>query len=688
MTEDLCEMSKSAAKIRAEKLRSQLQHHAHLYYVKSRPEIEDSEYDKLFGQLQALESEWPELITTDSPTQRVGAEPQGSFETAEHSVPMLSLDSTQALEDLVRFEKRIKEVVGIQPEYLVEPKLDGASIELVYEQGLFVRAVTRGNGQVGDLVTENARTISSLPLRLLGAEASIPETLSVRGEVIMYLSEFEELNKAMIGKGMDPYANARNSAAGSLRQLDSRVTAERPLEVMIFDILQCPGSVFKSDLEGLEMLKDWGFKVAPEAKLVTTLSEIEKYYKSYEDRRDKLDYEIDGVVVKVNQLDVRGELGSTSHHPRWALALKFEPRKAITRIREIEVSVGRTGKLTPVAVLDPVIVGGVTVARASLHNREEVDRKGVRKGDLVRIQRAGDVIPQVIERIEEKDLERGVEFRIPPVCPKCQAEVIERGPFSYCPNRFGCVAQLKRGILHFGSREALDIEGLGEGVCSMLVDNKRVLELADLFTLKAEELQELKLLDKNGKLDKNGEVKKRRFGRMNADKLVGSIGEKQSVEFHRFIYGLGIPEVGVTVARSLANEFRSLPALQGASIERLESIDGIGSIMSEQIYEFLHTPITADRIGSVLRQGVDLVPPKISLNLEMSGQTFVFTGKLNQLSRSQAREAIEGKGGKVSSAVTSKTKFLVVGESPGTKLRKARDLGLELLSENEFLNKI
>ena len=380
-------MSKSAAKIRAEKLRSQLQHHAHLYYVKSRPEIEDSEYDKLFGQLQALELEWPELITTDSPTQRVGAEPQGSFGTAEHSVPMLSLDSTQALEDLVRFEKRIKEVVGIQPEYLVEPKLDGASIELVYEKGLFVRAVTRGNGQVGDLVTENARTISSLPLRLLGAEASIPETLSVRGEVIMYLSEFEELNKAMIGKGMDPYANARNSAAGSLRQLDSRVTAERPLEVMIFDILQCPGSVFKSDLEGLEMLKDWGFKVAPEAKLVTTLSEIEKYYKSYEVRRDKLDYEIDGVVVKVNQLDVRGELGSTSHHPRWALALKFEPRKAITRIREIEVSVGRTGKLTPVAVLDPVIVGGVTVARASLHNREEVERRDVREGDLVRIQR-------------------------------------------------------------------------------------------------------------------------------------------------------------------------------------------------------------------------------------------------------------------------------------------------------------
>ena len=671
MTEGLREMSKSAAKIRVEKLRSQLQRHAHLYYVQSRPEIEDSEYDKLFGQLQALELEWPELITTDSPTQRVGVEPQGSFGTAEHSVPMLSLDSTQKLEDLVRFEKRIKEIVGIQPEYLVEPKLDGASIELVYEKGLFVRAVTRGNGQVGDLVTENARTISSLPLRLLDAEATIPETLSVRGEVIMYLSEFEELNKAMIGKGLDPYANARNSAAGSLRQLDSRVTAERPLEVMIFDILQCPGSVFKSDLEGLEMLKDWGFKVAPEAKLVTALSEIEEYYRSYEDRRDKLDYEIDGVVVKVNQLDVRGKLGNTSHHPRWALALKFEPRKAITRIREIEVSVGRTGKLTPVAVLDPVIVGGVTVARASLHNREELERKDVRGGDLVRIQRAGDVIPQVVERVEEKGVDRGAEFKIPDNCPVCEVEVVERGPFSYCPNRFGCAAQLKRGILHFSSREGLDIEGLGEEVCSMLVDKGLVSELADLFVL---EVGELEILD--------------RFGKKSADNLVKAIREKKSIEFSRFIYGLGIPEVGVTVAKNLANEFRNLSALQGASKERLESIDGIGPIMSEQIYEFLHSDITAARIRSILNQGIILISPKISQNAEMSGMTFVFTGKLIQLNRSGAREAVENVGGKVSGSVSSKTNFVVVGEDPGSKFQKAVELGVEVLSENEFLNKI
>ncbi len=567
--------------------------------------------------------------------------------------------------------KRIKDISGVHSEYLLEPKLDGASIELVYEEGLFVRAVTRGNGQVGEVITENARTISSLPLRLADVKIPVPEILSVRGEVIMYLSEFEELNKTILKKGLDPYANPRNSASGSLRQLDSSVTATRPLEVMVFDILQCPGLEMSSDLEGLMMLKDWGFKIAPEARVVTTLQEIEEYFRSYEDRREELDYEIDGVVVKINQLEVREELGNTSHHPRWALALKFEPRKAVTRIREIEVSVGRTGKLTPVAVLDPVVVGGVTVARASLHNREEVDRKGVRKGDLVRIQRAGDVIPQIVERVEEEDVDRGTEFKIPETCPVCEVEVVERGPFSYCPNRFGCAAQLKRGILHFGSREGLDIEGLGEEVCSMLVDKGLVSELADLFSL---ETGELETLD--------------RFGKKSADNLVNAISEKKSIEFHRFIYGLGIPEVGVTVAKSLADEFRSLPALQKASKERLEAIDGIGSIMSEQIFEFLHTDITASRISSVLQQGMSLISPKTSLSSEMSGRTFVFTGKLKRLNRSEAREAVENVGGRVSSSISPKTKFLVVGDDPGSKLQKATDLGIELLSENEFIAKI
>lgn len=670
-TGDLHDMSKSEAEIRAEKLRLELHRHAHLYYVESRPEIQDSDYDRLFDELRTLELEWPELITNDSPTHRVGAEPQKSFGSAEHSVPMLSLDSTKNLEDLVRFDKRIKDVLGNNPEYLLEPKLDGASIELVYEQGVFVRAVTRGNGQVGEVITENAKTISSLPLRLLGSKRAAPETLSVRGEVIMYLSEFGELNKAMLKRGLDPYANPRNSASGSLRQLDSRVTAERPLEVLVFDILECPGLGADSDLEGLEILRDWGFKIAPEAELATTLTQVEEYYKSYEKRREELDYEIDGVVVKTNQLYAREELGNTSHHPRWALALKFEPRKAVTRIRKIVVQVGRTGKLTPVAVLDPVVVGGVTVARASLHNREEVERRGVREGDLVRIQRAGDVIPQVVERIEEENVPRAKEFKIPENCPVCETEVIEKGPFSYCPNRFGCSAQLKRGILHFGSREGLDIEGLGEEICSMLVDKGLVSELADLFSLKTEDLQTLW-----------------KGGKKAADNLFVAIQEKKSIDFHRFIYGLGIPEVGITVAKGLANEFGNLPALQEASIQRLESIDGIGSIMSEQIYEFLHSDITSSQISAVLHQGVRLTPPKISRSSKMAGTTFVFTGKFIRIKRSEAREGVESVGGKVSGSVSSRTNFLVAGEDPGSKLQKAKDLGVKLLSESEFINKI
>jgi len=670
-TGDLRDMSKSEAEIRAEKIRLELHRHAHLYYVESRPEIKDSDYDLLFAELRALELEWPELITNDSPTQRVGAEPQKSFGTAEHSVPMLSLDSTKNLEELVRFDKRIKDTLGNNPEYLLEPKLDGASIELVYEHGVFVRAVTRGNGQVGEVITENAKTISSLPLRLLSSKRVAPETLSVRGEVIMYLSEFEELNQAMLKKGLDPYANPRNSASGSLRQLKSRVTAERPLELMIFDILQCPGLAVESDFEGLEMLKDWGFKIVPEAQVVTTLNEIEEYYRSYEDRRDELDYEIDGVVAKINQLDVREELGNTSHHPRWALALKFEPRKATTRIRKIVVQVGRTGKLTPVADLDPVIVGGVTVSRASLHNREEVERRGVRAGDLVRIQRAGDVIPQVVERIEEENTQRGKEFRIPKNCPACDVEIVERGPFSYCPNRFGCVAQLKAGILHFGSREGLDIEGLGKKNIEKLVDEKLVSEPADLFCLQVEALEELE-----------------GFRKKSAENLYRAIQEKKSIDFNRFIYGLGIPEVGVTVAKNLANEFGNLPALQEASIERLESIDGVGSIMSEQIYEYLHNDITSSRISAVLHQGVRLIPPKSSRSSEMAGKTFVFTGKLIRIKRGEAIEAVESVGGKVSGSVSSRTKFLVVGEDPGSKLQKAKNLRVKLLSESEFINKI
>lgn len=581
---------------------------------------------------------------------------------------MLSLDSTQDSDELRRFDERVHKGLEGEPEYLLEPKLDGASIELVYENGLFVRAVTRGNGQTGEVVTENVRTISSLPLRLLERDREAPELLAIRGEVIMYLSAFEALNERMVEQGSEPYVNPRNSASGSLRQLDSRVTASRPLDVLAYDILLVQGAQLSSDGEGVQALRDWGFKTPDRVELVTTVEEILEYHRSFEADRDDLDYEIDGVVVKLNDLDAREDLGATSHHPRWALALKFEPRKEVTRIERIAVSVGRTGKLTPVALLRPVEVGGVTVSRASLHNREEVARKDVREGDRVRIQRAGDVIPQVVERVDEDGRERRAAFEMPDHCPACETPVLESGPFTYCPNRFGCPAQLKRGIMHFGSRTGLDIEGLGEETANLLVDRGLVRELANLFDLTAEDLEPL-----------DG------FAEKSATNLAEAIQMKKSVELRRFLYGLGIPEVGATVARDLAANFRSFEGVQAASVEELEAVEGIGPIMSEQIRSFLDDERNHTRIQAVLDRGLVLIPPEDIAGGALAGQKFVFTGGLEGFSRSEAKRLIEGAGGRVVGSVSKETSYVVVGVDPGSKLEKAQQLDVPVLTETHFV---
>ena len=535
-----------------------------------------------------------------------------------------------------------------EPRYILEPKLDGASIELVYEEGLFVRAVTRGNGRVGELVTENLRTIPSLPLRLREAERAAPELLAVRGEVIMYLSAFEALNERMVEQGSEPYVNPRNSASGSLRQLDSRLTAERPLDLLAYDILMVRGAQLASDHEALKALREWGFRTPERVTLGTTVEEILEYHETFAADRDDLDYEIDGVVIKVDHLDSRADLGATSHHPRWALAYKFQPRREITRIEKIAVSVGRTGKLTPVALLRPVEVGGVTVSRASLHNREEVARKDIRQGDLVRIQRAGDVIPQVVERVEEDGRKRGAVFRMPARCPACDTPVQENGPFSYCPNRFGCMAQLKRGLTHFGSRAGLDIEGLGEETATLLVDRGLVKELADLFKLTAAHLEPL-----------DG------FAEKSAANLAQAIEEKRTVGLARFLYGLGIPEVGVTVAAALAREFLTFDAIQRATVEELEVVDGIGPIMSEQIRAFLDDERNKERIAAVLGHMNALVPPEMAGGKGLTGMKFVFTGGLERFSRSDAKRLIEENGGRVVATVSGETTYVVVGEDPG-----------------------
>lgn len=663
-------LSKTQAEEEASALRAELRRHNHLYYVKAAPEVSDSEYDGLFQRLLDLEAAFPSLVTLDSPTQRVGALPRSDLPTVAHASPMLSLDSTKDEEELRRFHERVQKAIEGPISYLVEPKLDGASLELVYEDGLLTRAVTRGNGQEGEAVTENVRTISTVPLRLREDDRPAPGFLSIRGEVLMYLSSFESLNQRLVEEGAEPFANPRNAAAGALRHLDPKITAQRPLDLLAFDILLSEGVTFSQDIEVVTALKEWGFKTPERVELLSDVEEILEYHGRYHQERDDLDYEIDGIVIKLNDLTARETMGATSRHPRWALAFKFEPRKEVTRIERIAVSVGRTGVITPVALLLPVEVGGVTVSRASLHNREELERKDVRPGDLVRIQRAGDVIPQVVGRVEETGRERHEPFEMPSTCPSCGTDVFTRGPFTVCPNRFGCPAQLKARIVHFGSRGGLDIEGLGEETVALLVDRGLVTEVANLFDLEAGMLLELP-----------------GFAEKSASNLVDAISEKKRVELHRFLFGIGIPEVGQAVARDLAIAFRDFEAIRRADQETLEAVDGIGPTMSELIFEFFREEQNAEAIQGILERGMDLIPPEVPAETVLAGRKIVFTGRSSR-SRSELKSLAEGAGARVVSSVSKGTDYVVAGVDAGSKLAKAQELGLEILDEDGFLELI
>ncbi len=670
MDTEPAELGLAKARDLAESLRGELNRHAFLYYVEARPEISDAEYDRLFRRLQGLEEVFPELATADSPTQRVGAEPQDSFETVNHVAPMLSLDSSEKEEALRRFDERIRKAVDEPVRYLLEPKLDGASIELVYEEGVLARAVTRGNGRRGEVVTDNVRTIHAVPLRLREEDRPAPRLLAVRGEVLMNISAFERFNEKLMEKGEDPYASPRNSAAGAIRQLDSRITAQRELDCLVYDVLHMEGvEPFHWDHEAVEALRDWGFRTPERIEVVDSVEAVLKYHKAFEEGRDDLDYEIDGVVIKLDHVDVRGELGATSHHPRWAMAYKFEPRKEVTRVERIAISVGRTGVLTPVALLLPVQVGGVTISRASLHNREEVARKDVREGDTVRIQRAGDVIPQVVERIEVDGERRGEPFAMPEQCPACGTPVYEDGPRTVCPNRYGCPAQLKGRIVHFGARNALDIEGLGEETATLLVDRELVRELAELFDLSREDLVDLP-----------------GFAEKSATNLVAAIQARRTVELSRFLHGLGIPEVGAAVARDLARAFGGFQAIRDASREDLEAVEGIGPRMSEAITGFLGHPRNATAIDHILERGMELVVSERGPSSDaLAGTRFVFTGGLSRLTRGQAKKLAEAAGAKVVGSVSKSTTHVVVGEDPGSKYDKAVELGIQTLDEEAFI---
>ena len=671
---------------RADRLRAEIRRHDHLYHVENRPEISDGAYDRLFRELQAIEEAFPHLLTPDSPTQRVGADPLSELPVVPHVVAMLSLDSSESEEDLRRFDERVRKAVDGPVEYLVEPKLDGSSLEVVYVDGVLDRAVTRGNGVEGEGVTENARTIPSVPLRLRAGrdQLPMPSLLAVRGEVLMYLSSFEELNRGRVEAGLEPYANPRNAAAGALRQLDSRITRTRPLEFFAFDILDVrwatsgtqdgeasatrEGAALDTDEEAVGALRGWGLRLPDRTRKVADIDEAIAYHAEFARDRDDLDYEIDGVVLKLNALAPRAALGSTSHHPRWAFAFKFAPRQEVTRLERITVQVGRTGKLTPLALLRPVEVGGVTVSRASLHNREELERKDVRAGDLVRIQRAGDVIPQVVERVEEPGRARSEPFPMPEECPRCGAAVVEEGPFVVCSNRLGCPAQLERGIEHFVSRGGLDIEGLGSETVALLVGEGLVREPADLFDLTPDDLLKLE-----------------GFAETRSRKLAAAIQSGKKTELARFIYGLGIPEVGATVARVLAAEFRDLATLREITAERLEEVEGIGPIMSKKITRFFNDDARAASVDAILSKGFDLIPPPERESRALEGKSFVFTGRLDSITRSEAKKRVESLGGRVVSSVSSATGYLVRGERPGSKAKKAEELGVPVLDEQAFL---
>lgn len=651
-----------------ERLRAEIRHHDYLYHVKARPKLSDEEYDRLFWRLRAIEEAYPDLITTDSPTQRVGGQPQPRFMTFVHTAPMLSLDSTQGEAVVRRFDERVRKGMHGQVAYLLQPKLDGASVELVYERGRLVRAVTRGNGTRGEGVTENIKTIPTVPLRLRAVDRSAPELLAVRGEVLMNVSDFETFNARMVDSGVQPYASPRNSAAGAIRQLDSRVTALRKLHFVAFDVLSAHGVTFHKDRERVEALLRWGFRVPEGGTVATSVGEVLAYHRGWAARRDTLDYEIDGVVIKLDDLDGRADLGTTSHHPRWALAYKFEPRSEVTRVERIAVSVGRTGVLTPVGLLLPVQVGGVTIARASLHNREEVRRKDVREGDLVRIKRAGDVIPQVLERVEEQGQRRGRRFEMPAECPACGTAVEERGPLTLCPNRLGCPAQLKGRIVHFGSRNALDITGLGDKTAALLVEHGLVIDLADLFTLQPDGLIELP-----------------GFAEQSATDLVDEIQDCLRPELHRFLYALGIPEVGVSVARDLATHFRDLDRIRTASVPKLLEVPGVGPRMSEAIRDFFAHEQNKRAIDAILGHGVRPSPLAASGGTGLAGKKFVFTGRLTRLTRPQAKQLAERAGGRVVASVSRETDYVVVGEDPGSRYKRAVDLGVSALDESQFM---
>jgi DNA ligase (NAD+) len=666
-------LSRKDAAARVDALRAEIRRHEQLYYARNRPEISDEAYDRLYAELRDLEAAHPDLVTPDSPTQRVGEKPSEQFPAFVHTVPMLSLDNTYSEDELQEFEERIFRVVGQREmRYVAELKVDGLSMALHYERGRLVRGVTRGDGVRGDDVTPNVRAIRAIPLVLSGE--GVPSLLEARGEVFLPRSRFEAINREREEAEEEPFANPRNSAAGTMKTLDARVVAGRGLDIYLYSVAQATGTVLTSQWETLERLRSWGLKTNPASRLCLGLPAVLEFCAEWREKRDGLEYDIDGVVVKVDDFALQQELGFTSKFPRWAIAYKYPARQSATVVRAIEAQVGRTGKLTPVAHLEPVFLAGSTVARATLHNEEEVARKDVRVGDTVLIEKGGDVIPKVVRVVEEKRPPDARPWTPPETCPVCgtiavkaEGEVDRR-----CPNA-SCPAQIVERLKHFSRRQAMDIEGLGDALVGQLVETGKVRDFADLYALRFEDLAPL-----FAPKAKKGES-------LGATKLVAEIEASKARELRRLLFGLGIRFVGERAAMLLARHFRSLEALAAASVDDIDALYEIGPVVAQSVHDWLQSPANASLIGRLREAGVRTSEEGASpRSLTFQGMQFVLTGALPTMTRDEAKTAIEERGGRVTSSVSKKTSFVVFGDDPGSKLDKARDLGLPCVEEAAF----
>jgi DNA ligase (NAD+) len=658
---------------RVEALREKIRHHEYRYYVLDAPEITDAEFDQLMNELKQLEVQNPGLVVPDSPTQRVGGKPREGFGKARHSSPMLSLDNTYSEDELRSWERRVHELSGRQDiQYVCELKLDGMSLALRYEDGKLVRGITRGDGTTGEDVTLNVRTVRSIPLSIPKdklQQAGIPQDFEVRGEMLMPLAAFKKMNDEREQKDLSPFANPRNATAGTVRQLEPSVTAERRLDYFAYILLENGRTYFDRHWETLNAIAAAGFKVNPHRRLTNNIEEVWAFIGEWEGKRESLRYEIDGIVIKVDRTALQDELGYTGKAPRWAIAYKYAARAGITRIEDILVQVGRTGKLTPVAALKPVPIGGTTVSRATLHNLDEIERLGVKIGDWVEVERGGDVIPKVNRVVEDRDHPRGQEtFHMPENCPVCGTHVVRsEGEVDYRCVNANCPAKLRETILHFASRGVMNIDGLGDALVTQLSDRGLVKNVADIYKLSKADLLELE-----------------RMGEKSAQNVLAEIESSKKLPLERVIYGLGIRFVGERTAQFLAEHFGSMEDLMSASEAQLEEVNEVGPRIAQSIREFFEEPRNRELVKRLQLAGLNFTGKKKQRGTQLAGKTFVLTGTLAHYSRAEAKQLIEDAGGRVSGSVSKKTDYVVAGTEAGSKLEKAKELEVKVIAEKDL----